>query len=152
MASLNGEPRDGPVPVAERNQIESELIYAGEKLAQRSPDYRPDVGGILPDGTLYCPYKFLHEIRTGERYGHNPFLADIRLMYWTDETQTSVRTNYEVPSSSNMSNYQCWREITDAQVCEVFYYGQNPHLPNPKVTKSHSHTKNDTLFSSPLRS
>ena len=133
MASLNGEPRDGPVPVAERNQIESELIYEGEKLANRPSDYRPDVHGILPDGSPYDPYDFLHEIHTGQRYGHNPFLHDLRQTYWTDTSYTQVRPDYVRPHPTNMSNYQCWLEITDAQICEVFYYGQNPDLPNPKV-------------------
>ena len=131
MASLNGEPRK--CPPTERNEIENELIRQAEKLQSRPSGIRPDVGGILPDGSLYDPYAFLHEIHLGVRYGHNPFLADLRQLPWTDPGHTIPNPEYVRPSPHSMTNYQCWREITDAQICEVFYYGKNPHLPNPKV-------------------
>ena len=131
MASLNGEPRN--CTPTERSDIENELIRLAEKLQSRSADTKPDVGGILPDGSLYDPYLFLHEIHLGVRYGHNPFLADLRQLPWLDSAHTQPNPAYVRPTKFNMSNYQCWREITDAQVCEVFYYGQNDTLPNPKV-------------------
>ena len=131
MASLNGEPRN--CPKSERHAIEKELIAEGERLNSRDPDFRPDVGGILPDGTLYDPWTFLGEIHAGERYGHNPFLADLRQLPWLDSEHTQPNPSYRKPHPSWMSNYRCWREITDAQVSEVFYYGQNPDLPNPRL-------------------
>ena len=131
MASLNGEPR--ACSKTERHAIERELISEGEKLNSRSEDYRPDVGGILPGGALYDPWKFLSEIHSGDRYGHNPFLADVRQLPWLDKQHTQPNPSYQKPHSSWMSNYRCWREITDAQICEVFYYGENPDLPNPKL-------------------
>ena len=131
MASLNNEPRK--CSPTERHQIENDLIKAAEQLQNVCKDSRPDVGGILPDGSLYDPYKFLHEIHLGIRYGHNPFLDDLRQLPWQDKARTIPNPQYQIPSPLNMTNYQCWREITDAQVSEVFYYGQNPQLPNPKV-------------------
>ena len=132
MASLNGEPRN--CPQSERNEIENELIRHAEQLNRKAANSRPDVGGILPDGSLYDPYLFLHEIHMGHRYGHNPFLADVRQLPWLDKSHTQINPDYQRPSPHTMSNYRCWREITDAQICEVFYYGQNPELPNPKVS------------------
>lgn len=131
MASLNGEPRN--CSPAERHEIENDLIRHAEQLQCQSPDQRPYVGGILPDGTLYDPYRFLHEIHLGVRYGHNPFLDDLRQLPWLDSAHTQPNPAYQIPDPSFMSNYRCWREITDAQICEVFYYGQTPNLPNPKV-------------------
>ena len=123
MASLNGEPR--ACTKTERHEIERALILEGERLNSRSPDFRPDVGGILPGGELYDPWTFLHEIQLGKHYGHNPFLEDVR--------QKASEPDYRIPHPSWMSNYQCWREITDAQICEVFYYGENPQITRAPV-------------------
>ena len=131
MASLNGEPRN--CPRSERHAIEQNLIRFGEELNSRPDDYKPEVGGIFPDGSLYCPWTFLAEIHNGTRYGHNPFLADLRQLPWLDQEHTQPNPSYRVPHRSWMSNYRCWREITDAQICEVFYYGENPDLPNPRL-------------------
>ena len=131
MASLNGEPRN--CPPKERQQIENDLIRFAERLQQQGSSHRPEVGGILPGGELYDPYDFLYEIHMGQRYGHNPFLDDLRQLPWSDPERTQPNPCYVRPSRTSMSNYQCWREITDAQICEVFYYGKNPDLPNPKV-------------------
>ena len=131
MASLYNEPRD--CPRDERHQLENDLITFGQEINQRDPDYRPDVGGILPGGELYDPWVFLHEIHMGYRYGNNPFLADLRQLPWLDSEHTQPNPEYRVPHHSWMSNYRCWRELTDAQICEVFYYGSNPDLPNPKL-------------------
>ena len=131
MASLNGEPRD--CPQSERNEIENELIRYATQLQNRPADFKPDVGAILPDGSLHDPYDILYGIHMGQYYGHNPFLADVRQKPWLDDAHTQPNPNYQRPSRDTMSNYQCWREITDAQISEVFYYGKNPQLPNPKV-------------------
>ena len=131
MASLNGEPRN--CSPQERNQIENDLIQYAKQL-QQPEDHKPNVGGILPGGKLCDPYKFLHEIHLGIHYGHNPFLDDLRQKPWLDQEHLQPNPSYSPPSPENMSNYQCWREITDAQICEVFYYGSHPELPNPKVT------------------
>ena len=135
MAHLNGEPRK--CPLDERHALENELIRIGNENKQneidRTTNERPYVGGLLPDGTKYCPYEYLYEIEQGQRFSQNPYLQPERDLPWLDLEHQHPNPYYRKPSSDWMTNYECWLRITHCQSMEVFYHGENPQLPPPRL-------------------
>ena len=135
MAHLNGEPRK--CPLDERHALENELIRIGNENKQneidRTTNERPYVGGLLPDGTEYCPYEYLYEIEQGQRFSQNPYLQPERDLPWLDLEHQHPNPYYRKPSSDWMTNYECWLRITHCQSMEVFYHGENPQLPPPRL-------------------
>ena len=135
MAHLNGEPRD--CPLQERHALENELINIGKKAKKetidRSTEERPFVGGILPDGSAFCPYEYLYEIEMGQRFADNPYLQSERDLPWLDLDHQHPNPYYQKPSSDWLTNYQCWKRVTHCQSMEVFFHGENPDLPAPRL-------------------